>query len=202
MTNYSPRFNRSWFFQRLTTQGISLILVLILCFSSSCRSHKESEPDYSHLPAYQADYGFVYDEEELFTPEQEAELEDMIGDFRARTTGEIAVITSSDFSGMNDALKFAEAIGNYWGIGNAETNNGLVLALSSKRRQDAIATGSGTEFILTSQVCDSINQTVIIPFLKKDMYFEGVKFGVESLIHMMSKDYEAEESILSPESSE
>ncbi|QCW98833.1 TPM domain-containing protein [Aggregatimonas sangjinii] len=58
-----------------------------------------------------------------------------------------------------------------------------MIVLSKPLRQVGIATGLGTEKILTDSICKQVLKTTMIPRFKDDMYYEGIAQGLDSLIN-------------------
>ncbi|MFO7549494.1 MAG: TPM domain-containing protein [Acidimicrobiia bacterium] len=71
-------------------------------------------------------------------------LERAVGRVVERTGNEIAVVVVPDSQGL-DPRRFAEELGNTWGVGSAERNDGVVVLVSLAERRTEIVTGSGLE---------------------------------------------------------
>jgi uncharacterized protein len=87
--------------------------------------------------------GFVADYENLFTPEQNAELTKILTDYEKETSVEIAILTVKDFE--SDIADFAQKTGEKWGVGKKDVNNGLLIVISKNRKVLHAATGYGLE---------------------------------------------------------
>ncbi|MDH3398179.1 MAG: TPM domain-containing protein, partial [Acidimicrobiia bacterium] len=77
-------------------------------------------------------------------------LEDAVGRVVAAYGHEIAVVVIDD-SGSRDTNEFAQDLGNAWGVGDAELDDGIVVVVNLGDRRTAIQTGPGI-FIPTSQL--------------------------------------------------
>ena len=73
-------------------------------------------------------------------------------------------------------------MGNYWGVGQKDIDNGLLIVFSKPLRKVAISTGYGTEKVLTDSICKQIIESVMIPNFKNGDYFKGIDNGVDTLI--------------------
>jgi len=124
----------------------------------------------------------VNDYDSIFSPAQRQELTDLLYNYDKNTTRQIVIVTIDDISPYSDIHKFATDLGNYWGVGQAEKNNGLVLLVCKPCRQVTIATGNGTEKVLTDDICQNVINEKIIPEFKKGDFYNGIKKGVEELI--------------------
>ena len=98
------------------------------------------------------------------------------------TTRQIVVVTVDSISPYSDIQKFATDLSNYLGVGDAEKNNGLTIVMCNPCRKIGIATGTGTELILTNDICKKVIDQTIIPELKNGNFYVGIKNGVIDLI--------------------
>ncbi|MGS2727961.1 TPM domain-containing protein, partial [Psychroserpens sp. BH13MA-6] len=126
----------------------------------------------------------INDFDSIFSPSQRKELSDLLYDYDINTTRQIVVVTVDSIAPYSDIVKYATDLGNYFGVGDAEKDNGLVLVLCKPCRQIGIASGSRTELILTNEICKEVIQAIIIPEFKKGEYYNGIKKGVTELIEI------------------
>ena len=124
----------------------------------------------------------INDYDSIFSPSQRKELSDIIYDYNIETTRQIVVVTIDSISPYSEIQKYATDLGNYWGVGDAEKNNGLTIVMCNPCRQIGIATGLGTELILTDEICKDVIDQTIIPEFKNGNFYDGVKNGVVELI--------------------
>ena len=129
---------------------------------------------------------WVYDYEDVLTDNQEKTIDSLISDFENRTTNEIVIVTVTDIGDSVSMKDYAVRLGNKWGVGKKNKDNGLMILFSSHMRQTFLATGKGTEKILKDDICKRIVDSTMIPYFKKQQYFEGLKAGLEECI----KDWE------------
>ncbi len=73
-------------------------------------------------------------------------------------------------------------MGNLWGVGTAEKNNGLVVVLSKQDREIGISTGLGTAQVLSDKFLKKTNDNLMIPKFKEEKFYEGVKSGLDEII--------------------
>jgi len=126
--------------------------------------------------------GYVNDLENILLPAQAHELDSLLQDYDARTTRQIVVVTTPDFMDFRNIGEYSLALFNEWEIGQRETNNGLLIVLSSAQRKVRISTGSGTEQILTDAICKSIIDELMLPELRAGRYYEALLSGVRALM--------------------
>ncbi len=124
----------------------------------------------------------INDYDSIFSPIQSKELSDIIYDYNIETTRQIVVVTIDSISPYSDIQKFTTDLSNYWGVGDAEKNNGLTIVMCNPCRQIGIATGTGTEVVLTNEICKNVIDQTIIPEFKNGNFYDGIKNGVVALI--------------------
>jgi uncharacterized protein len=129
--------------------------------------------------------GWVSDLENIFTREQAAYLEGIIGKYEERTSNEIAVVTLHlDSTTIHSAQEF-EALSlllfKKWGVGKKEKNNGIVILFSVHLRRIRIEVGYGLEGLLTDKMAKDITDTSITPEFKQGNYFTGIRQALERI---------------------
>ena len=125
---------------------------------------------------------YVNDFTSLFAEDQRWFLDSLISENEKNTTNQIAVVTiDSNTLGKCLILDFARALGNEWGIGKKEKNNGIAIVICVEKKQIGIATGDGIEKILSNEEIKSIIDNIITPEYKKGNYFEGTKAGLKAI---------------------
>jgi uncharacterized protein len=133
-------------------------------------------------------YNWTNDFEAIFSKDEEAKLNQIIADFEKETTVEITIITIDSLNVSKE--KFDELslqIARTWGIGKKEKSNGILIAISKGHRQIRIQNGDGIVPILSNEETSEIIQNVIIPFFKKENYFEGTQSGLLKIIELLKK---------------
>ncbi|MCL6293573.1 TPM domain-containing protein [Jejuia spongiicola] len=126
--------------------------------------------------------GIINDYGKIFTESQRAELSKVLYVYDIETTRQIVVVTIDSINQYQNIQEYATDLGNEWGIGNAEKNNGLTIVVCNPCRQIGIATGCGTELILTDEICKKVIDETIIPEFKNGEFYNGIKKGVTELI--------------------
>lgn len=126
--------------------------------------------------------GIINDFGQIFTESQRTELTKILYDYDIETTRQIVVVTIDSIKPYNNIQKYATDLGNNWGVGTAEKNNGLTIVVCNPCKQIGIATGLGTELILTDEICKNIIDQTIIPEFKNGEFYSGIKSGVTEII--------------------
>lgn len=126
--------------------------------------------------------GIINDYGQIFTASQSAELSKIIYNYDIETTRQIVVVTINSIKPYKNIQKYATALGQTWRVGTTEQNNGLIIVVCKPCRQIGIATGTGTELILTDEICKEVIDKKIIPEFKNGDFYNGIKNGVTELI--------------------
>jgi uncharacterized protein len=125
---------------------------------------------------------WVYDNENILTDEQELVLDSIIVDYEEHTTNEIIIVTVADIGDSESMADYAVDLGNKWGVGKKNKDNGLVILCSKNLKKVQLSTGLGTEKILTDDMCKDIIDVSMIPYFKQGNFYEGLKSGLEDCI--------------------
>jgi len=165
-------------------------LILVFVFLISCNSKKntqlQTDFNYTNLPQNKEQF-IINDYSNLFTKPQKNSLTKKLYNYENTTTRQIVVVTVDSISPYTNIQKYATDIGQYWGVGQKEKDNGLVIVLSNKLRKIGIATGYGTEKILTDSICSKIIQNAMIPHFKNNEFYKGANAGIDSILAIWSK---------------
>ena len=106
------------------------------------------------------------------------EITEKIIELDSLNLAQVAVVIVDDLKGMK-ALDYATALGNKWGVGHKETNDGITIVVKPKtaeaKGETAIATGTGTEKVLTNEMCQRIIDETMVPKFKENNYDGAIK---------------------------
>ncbi|MBQ7136358.1 MAG: TPM domain-containing protein [Bacilli bacterium] len=89
---------------------------------------------------------------------------------------QIVVVTVPNLGGYS-IEEYANTLFNYWGIGDSEKNNGLLLLLALQEREFRVEVGDGLGGILPDAKTGRFQDEYIIPHLKNNEWDKGVKNG-------------------------
>jgi uncharacterized protein len=185
--------------------SILIYFVCIITQDSSCQTPKKNtnkQPANSStekppvLPQVPSDNlpqpkGYVNDYENIYSTEEKATLDSLIADFEQTTTIQIVLVTIDTSMIAKDSLdEFTLRIGNAWGVGQKEKNNGIVIGISRGYRKMRIQNGYGIQSILTDEETKKIIDTSFIPGFREGKYYEGTMNGLKNLMETLSKKQE------------
>jgi hypothetical protein len=111
--------------------------------------------------------GYVTDYENLFTPEQNAQLTKILTDYEQKTSIEIAVLTVKDFE--SDIADFAQKTATKWGLGKKGVDNGLLIIISKNKKVFRSETGYGLEGYLPDGWLKLQGDSIVKSYFKNDI---------------------------------
>ncbi len=171
---------------RLATK-ILLISILINLSAYGQTGKGESKKDFINYKAiknFPKPTGKVNDFELILDFAQIQQLDSIINNFENSSQNQIAIVTIESFEPYETLGDFTTDLGNYWGVGHAGKNNGLILTISKKMRMVWIGSGVGTEKVLTDEILQNVVSTKMIPNFKNGDYFNGIKSGLIECINL------------------
>ena len=137
---------------------LSVAAVLVFCFGAMA----------ADIPSRPVPPRLLNDLAGIFSPAQARDLEYRLVAFADSTSNQIAVVTVPELYGM-DKAELAFRIGEEWGVGKKEFDNGVVLLVKPKspgsRGEVFIATGYGLEGAIPDATAGEIINRYMIPFL-------------------------------------
>lgn len=98
-----------------------------------------------------------------------------------RDKADVFVVTLTSI-GSSDPKHFATELFNNWGIGDAATDNGVLLLFVEDQHALEFETGYGAEATLTDAQCQRIFAKNIVPFFKAGDYEGGLVSGVAEIV--------------------
>ncbi len=156
----------------------TLALTLVVLGSATASAQVYSV---EQVPNPRDQNGWVADQAGILSDADEAELNAAISGIHSEQGIEIAVVTVPNVAAATPK-DFATELFNYWGIGDRQSNNGLLVLMVVGQRRLEMETGYGTEAVLTDGWLKSMQEKVMIPEFKDGDFGAGVKRGVDECI--------------------
>jgi len=139
--------------------------------------------------------GYVSDPNDYISSYDEQKLNSIIWNVEQKSTAQIAVVVLPSI-GNEVPKSFAVQLFKEWGIGQADTDNGLLILTIMDQRRTEFETGYGLEPILTDVVCYRIGMNEIVPNFKQGNYGKGLIEAVKK-VQLFLNDPNAIEEIYS-----
>lgn len=128
----------------------------------------------------------------VFSPQEQAHLEQKLVDFFAQTSTQIAVVTVPDLGGY-DVADYAVKLGHSWGIGSEKFDNGILVLIKPKTNDSSgkvhIAVGYGLEGVVPDITANQVVENELIPRFKENDMFGGVENATNVLIELTKGEY-------------
>ncbi|MBE9183331.1 TPM domain-containing protein [Microcoleus sp. LEGE 07076] len=171
---------------QLQSSKKQIIFTSLLCFSAIAFPVASQAITVQEVPnPRQVNNTWVTDKANILSDSTETQLNQMIAELEAKNGSEIAVVTVPDTKPSATPKAFATELFNFWGIGKKNTNNGVLLLISSGERRVQIETGSGIQSILPDARVVSIIQTEITPRFKQQDFDGGTLAGTKALVNVL-----------------
>lgn len=120
--------------------------------------------------------GCVHDFAGIIPSNLASELEQLCSNVESETTAEMAIVTVSSLEGMT-VEEYSNTLFNSWGIGQRDTNNGVLFLTAPNERRTRIEVGFGLEDLITdARAGDIVNNTILPAFRSHDMV-KGIQAG-------------------------
>ena len=136
---------------------------------------------------------YVHDYSGWLPAGEKAALELKLRQYWDSTSTQIVVMFRPDI-GDYDKASYAFELGNRWGIGRKDKNNGVLMLVKSEppERGIFIATGYGAEGALPDITSGQIIRNTMAPYFRQQQYAAGINAGVDDIIRALSGEFQAE----------
>lgn len=145
---------------------------------------------FAHPMAAQSTYPqpadrYISDFADLITPEDEVRLRQMLIDLEERSDVEGTVVTIDSIADYNtgdpDIESFAAGLFNAWGIGQAQSSDGLLVLVAIEDRAMRIELGAEYRREYNTALQQIIDEEMI-PLFSEGMFSQGILQGTQSTI--------------------
>ena len=134
----------------------------------------------------------IHDDANILSPSFESGLEQMLKSHEDSTSNQIAILiipTLQDEPIEDYTFRVAEE----WKLGQAETDNGILILVAVNDRKVRIEVGEGLEGVVPDAIANQIIRNEIAPNFRENNYEAGIRAGVVALIQAIGGEYQAEE---------
>jgi len=143
--------------------------------------------------AFPAPQGPINDFANVLDASARSELAKLVGDVRAQTSAEIAVVTVASLDGMS-VEEYANKLFAAWGIGKKGANNGVLVLVAPTEHKARIEVGYGLEPVLPDGLAGEIIRSDLLPQFKNNDYGRGILQGTRHVADIVQRNH-----TLSPE---
>lgn len=120
----------------------------------------------------------------VLSPSAVAEIDSLCYSLRHRALAQVAVVAVEDIRG-DDLFSFAHTLFFQWGVGRADSDNGLGILLVVDRREVRFVTGPGLEGVLPDALCKRIQMRYMLPYFREGDYSAGMVAGLRAVASVL-----------------
>jgi uncharacterized protein len=134
------------------------------------------------------DQFWVTDQAGILSIAEIKRLTDNAKAFEAQTSNQVVVVTVDSLAGWT-VERYGRWLGNSWGIGQADKDNGVVLLVAPNDRRVRIEVGRGLESALSDATAQSIIDHEILPKFRDDDLSGGIIAGHRGILQALGGKY-------------
>jgi len=164
------------------------LLLLLALAGAFFASPLAAQPQFPELT------GRVVDNADILPPEAEARLTAKLEALETQTQRQLVIATVPDLQGY-DISDYGYQLGRFWGLGDAERNDGALLLVAPNDRKVRIEVGYGLEGYLTDALSSIIIQNQILPAFRNGDFPGGIEAGTDAIIAQLQLPPEEAERI-------
>jgi uncharacterized protein len=127
----------------------------------------------------------------MLSTAEEAQLERKLEDYARNSSTQITIVTLKNL-GSYEVSQYTFELGNRWGIGQKDKDNGVLILTSLEDRKGWIAVGYGLEGVLTDATTGRIYRNEIVPRFKEGDYYGGFDKAADAVIAATKGEYTAD----------
>ena len=124
--------------------------------------------------------GYVSDPAAFINAVDIVQINQIIAAIEDSTTAQIAIVVLPSI-GTENPKAFATELFNFWGIGQSNKDNGLLILSVMDQRRTEFETGYGMEAVLTDAQCYRIGMQRLVPHFKEGAYGAGLLAALEGI---------------------
>ena len=163
----------------------ALLLPLLWAALAGCSDAPAQQTAASDGPAdFPALTGRVVDTADLIAPEMEGALAGRLAELEKNTTDQVVIVTVPAL-GERDIADYARDLGNHWGIGRKDRDNGVLLLVAPSEKRVRIAVGEGLEPVLTDARAQEILDERMLPAFREGDYEGAIVGGTEAVVETL-----------------
>ena len=131
--------------------------------------------------------GPIYDAADLIPAAEEHQLSERLIAYNRETGRSIVIATEASTNGQDIDL-YSRDLAEFWGIGGAETEQGVLLYIARDDRKMAIKTARGVQGTLTDISAGRIVRGTLRPAFREGDFAGGIDRAVDQMIERLDMD--------------
>jgi len=169
--------------KQATKRLFAVLLLLTVSFASFAQQYPE-RPSPPRL---------VNDMAGMLNSSDAQELEKKLEAYDKSTSTQITIVTLHTLDGM-DIGQYAAELGEKWGVGRKQKDNGVMILVALDDHKVFIATGRGVEQYLPDAICKRIVEQIIKPNFKQADYYSGLNEAIDNIIARLSGNFKGDDN--------
>ena len=141
----------------------------------------------------QSNYIHVCNPDSIIETAYEDSINALLAPFKNRSDIFVVALNKVESPTIFD---FSHELFNTWGIGDAEKNNGILVAMTMRPHAIFITTGDGMEGDVPDVVCHQIIEKSIKPYFRKDEYGKGLYECSKALVSHINRNDSIENQLV------
>jgi len=170
--------------------SLSLFMAMLLLSAGSGSLRSQDLPVRPSPPRLVVDYAGILNNQERNA------LEHKLVAFNDSTSNQILLILANDLYGYG-ITEFTERIGDAWGVGQADLDNGIVIVVKPKIGNNQglawISVGDGLEGAIPDITAGHIIDFEMIPRFRENNYYAGLDAATTVLMELAAGEYTSDE---------
>jgi len=131
--------------------------------------------------------GPVYDGASIISPGEKELLERRLSDYN-RTTGRAIIVATVPSLDGREIEDYAQDLAETWGIGGAQSENGVLFLVAPNERLMRIHTARGVQERMTDIMSGRIIRDVVTPRFRAGDLSGGIVAGIDAIIQQLDMD--------------
>ncbi|MDT8392484.1 MAG: TPM domain-containing protein [Bacteroidales bacterium] len=131
-------------------------------------------------------------------------LERKLVNFNDTTSNQIVIVVTDNLLGL-DIEEYATGIGDKWGVGQSDLDNGIVIVVKPKTGNNRglafISVGYGLEGAIPDITAGQVVDYEMIPHFKQNNYYAGLDAATTVLMELAAGEYTSDEYVKSKKNS-
>ncbi len=140
----------------------------------------------------------VNDFSNTLSSDEVLKLEQKLVAYNDSTSTQVTIVMVRSI-GPYDISDYAFQLGDRWGIGQKDLDNGILILAAMNDRKVFIATGYGMEGVIPDILAKRIVDQLIVPNFRMESYYAGLDKSTDMIFKLASGEYKAEEMASSGE---
>ncbi|UJP65927.1 TPM domain-containing protein [Mongoliitalea daihaiensis] len=118
-------------------------------------------------------------------------LEQKLRAYNDSTSSQVSIVLIQSV-GPYDISDYAFQLGDQWGIGRKDKDNGILILAAMQDRKVFIATGYGMEGVVPDILAKRIVEQLIVPNFRMEQYYVGLDKATDMIFKLASGEYQAD----------